>query len=190
MLNTICYYRLSIDTNSDIFIFFNSNFSVCPEGPIVISQHELVMVMAWCQVGNKPLPALIITPDSKVHGANMGPIWGQQDPGGHHVGPMNFAIWDPILWGILNAWLGLNGFIFSKIITIDIPYLAYDGKVRDVYCDSKFLLISSICQYFLYQWLNTLRPRQILQMTFSSAFPWIKMCDFHLRFHWNFFLRF
>ena len=33
-------------------------------------------------------------PDSKVHGANMGPIWGRQDPGGPHVGPMNFAIWD------------------------------------------------------------------------------------------------
>ena len=29
-------------------------------------------------------------PDSKVHGANMGPIWGQQDPGGPHVGPMKF----------------------------------------------------------------------------------------------------
>ena len=32
-------------------------------------------------------------PDSKVHGANMGPIWGRQDPGGTHAGPMNFAIW-------------------------------------------------------------------------------------------------
>ena len=32
-------------------------------------------------------------PDSKVHGANMGPIWGRQDPGGPQVGPMNFAIW-------------------------------------------------------------------------------------------------
>ena len=31
------------------------------------------------------------TPDSKVHGANMRPIWGRQDPGGLHVGPMNFA---------------------------------------------------------------------------------------------------
>ena len=31
-------------------------------------------------------------PDSKVHGANMGLIWGQQDPGGPHVGPVNFAI--------------------------------------------------------------------------------------------------
>ena len=32
-------------------------------------------------------------PYSKVHGANMGPIWGRQDPGGPYVGPMNFAIW-------------------------------------------------------------------------------------------------
>ena len=32
-------------------------------------------------------------PDSKIHGANMGPIWGRQDPGGPHVVPMNFAIW-------------------------------------------------------------------------------------------------
>ena len=32
-------------------------------------------------------------PDSKVHGANMGPIWARQDPGGPHVGPMNFVIW-------------------------------------------------------------------------------------------------
>ena len=35
-----------------------------------------------------------IYPDSKVHGANMGPIWDRQDPGGPHVGHMNFAIWD------------------------------------------------------------------------------------------------
>ena len=33
-----------------------------------------------------------IYPDSKVHGAYMGPTWGQQDPGGRHVGPMNLAI--------------------------------------------------------------------------------------------------
>ena len=32
-------------------------------------------------------------PDSKIRGANMGPIWDRQDPGGPHVGPMNFNIW-------------------------------------------------------------------------------------------------
>ena len=31
-------------------------------------------------------------PDNKVRGANMGPIWGRQDPGGPHVGPMNLAL--------------------------------------------------------------------------------------------------
>ena len=41
-------------------------------------------------------------PDSKVHGANMRTIWGRQDPGGPHVGPMNLAIWGPT--GI-RAWL-------------------------------------------------------------------------------------
>ena len=35
-----------------------------------------------------------IMPDSKVHGANMGPTWGQQDPGGSHVGHVNLAILD------------------------------------------------------------------------------------------------
>ena len=32
-------------------------------------------------------------PESKNYGANMGPTWGRQDPGGPHVGPMNLAIW-------------------------------------------------------------------------------------------------
>ena len=33
----------------------------------------------------------------------MGPIWGQQDPGGPHVSPMNFAIWDMVC-----TWLGFT----------------------------------------------------------------------------------
>ena len=59
-------------------------------------------------------------PDSKVPGANMGLIWGRQDPGRPHVGPMNFAIWvgsdnglppvrhQAIIWtnaGLLLIWL-------------------------------------------------------------------------------------
>ena len=36
--------------------------------------------------------------DSKVHGANMGLLWGRQDSGGPDGGPMNFAIWDTILF--------------------------------------------------------------------------------------------
>ena len=39
------------------------------------------------------LAPLASNPDSKVHGACMGPTWGQQDPGGPHGGPMSLAIW-------------------------------------------------------------------------------------------------
>ena len=35
-------------------------------------------------------------PDSKVHGANMGPTWVLSAPDGPHVGPMNLAIWEEI----------------------------------------------------------------------------------------------
>ena len=34
----------------------------------------------------------IPSPDGKVHGANMEPIWGRQDPGEPYVGPKNLAI--------------------------------------------------------------------------------------------------
>ena len=50
---------------------------------------------------------LLGNPDSKVHGANMGPIWGRQDPGGPHVGPMNFAVWEKLPnthLSILGLW--------------------------------------------------------------------------------------
>ena len=47
-------------------------------------------------------------PDSKVHEANTGPICGRQDPGGFHVDPMNFAIWDDM---IANSY----------VIVADIP---------------------------------------------------------------------
>ena len=69
--------------------------STCPvhnEG----CQRSLHLVMSWylmmvhgyqkalvCQQRH----VFFIVPDSKVHGANMGPIWGQQDPDGPHVGP-------------------------------------------------------------------------------------------------------
>ena len=37
-------------------------------------------------------------PDSKVHGANKGPIWDRQDPGGPHAGPMQAP------WAFLSGY--------------------------------------------------------------------------------------
>ena len=45
----------------------------------------------------------IAYPDSRVHGANMEPIWGRQDPGGPHVGPMNLVIWVGLVLIMRNA---------------------------------------------------------------------------------------
>ena len=42
---------------------------------------------------NDSVGGVVTLPWYKVHGANIGPIWGRQDPGGPHVGPMNFVIW-------------------------------------------------------------------------------------------------
>ena len=46
-------------------------------------------------------------PDSKVHGANMGPTWVLSAPDGPHVGPMNLAIRvaSPLLRQIQNIMM-------------------------------------------------------------------------------------
>ena len=43
-------------------------------------------------------------PDSKVHGANMGPTWVLSAPDGPHVGPMNLAMRDKLNRRI-DEWL-------------------------------------------------------------------------------------
>ena len=50
-------------------------------------------------------------PDSKVHGANMGPSWGLSSPGGPYVGPMNLPIWEWQYWASYKFWwdIGVQG---------------------------------------------------------------------------------
>ena len=38
--------------------------------------------------GGRKRDARYVNPDSKIHGAHIGSIWGRQHPGGPHVGPM------------------------------------------------------------------------------------------------------
>ena len=79
------------------------------------------------------------TPDGKVHGANMGSTWGQQAPGGPHVGLMDLAIWDLIAcsWGQFMQfllWLEKNFImlkgnhnVISNTIS-DMKYLYFDPE--------------------------------------------------------------
>ena len=57
-------------------------------------------------------------PDSKVHGANMGPIWGRQDPGGPHDGNINFAIWDVSV--SQKGWSGIYTLFFICITSFPL----------------------------------------------------------------------
>ena len=57
----------------------------------------------------------IDSPDSKAHGVNMGPIWGR-DPGGPHVGPMNFAIWVTITEYVGRIGINVHPNMKSKLM--------------------------------------------------------------------------
>ena len=78
-------------------ILFGFPMSPASCGPTVVN------LMLPVRDGNQRRYHLETIPDSKAPGANMGPIWGRQDPGGPHVGPMNFAIWDSMSHNIY--WL-------------------------------------------------------------------------------------
>ena len=63
-------------------------------------QHTIRLAIYWSSCDT--------IPDSKVHGANIVPIWGRQVPGGPHVGPMDYAIWDPnnksVVYPLILSW--------------------------------------------------------------------------------------
>ena len=124
------------------------------------------------------------SPDSKLHGANMGPIWGRQDPGGPHIGPMNFTIWELATKSVETMWRcssipsGCNYqkhmyvVLWIKSINLLFPFnvcLFYESRLEKLIFKSFGRIMYSIMRRFLYQvqicnWvgssLNTLRPRQ------------------------------
>ena len=76
----------------------NINIEECWKCHICIYKFIVLAVSGGCKEFSAIISAQKGTsadnPDRKVHGANMGPIWGPQDPGGSHVGPVDLAIWE------------------------------------------------------------------------------------------------
>ena len=68
-------------------------FTSCPL-LIVWSQIVLHFAQYHCTLFFYSLDAFFAIPDSKLHGAYMGPIWVLSARDGPHVGPMNLAIRD------------------------------------------------------------------------------------------------
>ena len=54
---------------------------------------ELFRAIYIINTAEDAMVAWVVCPESKVHGANMGPIWDRRDPDGPYVGPMNSTIW-------------------------------------------------------------------------------------------------
>ena len=95
--------------------------------------------------------------DSMFHGTNMGPIWGRQDSGGPHVGPMNFAIWGSVL--VFSYELCVTGFVLPNLtpVTLYCTIMAnvrltvlvwenpqFDYEIHNSYMDSNIRILFNI----------------------------------------------
>ena len=103
---------------------------------------------------------MLSSPDSKVHGANMGPTWVLPAPYGPHVGPMNFTIW--LHWPIMPLpcyILHISGFHWDSqwAITVGLSF----GSTWKVLITSHITHISYIHQPGLLQ----LKPLQWRHMS-------------------------
>ena len=73
---------------------------------------------SWDFIMRKRVSMWRIHPDSKVHGANMGPIWGQQHIGGPHVGPMSLAIWIATFYLLCTMGMGMGSAKERKLYNV------------------------------------------------------------------------
>ena len=61
---------------------------------------------------------IVQVPDSKVHGANMGPTWVLSAPDEPHVGPMNLAIEGH--WNAFDDGVSVDFIIYSTITRVAV----------------------------------------------------------------------
>ena len=76
-------------------------------------------------------------PDSKVHGANMGPTWVLSAPDGPYVGPMYLAI----RLGLPQQPNGELRSIVSRVCKMSVNYLA---SIRYIWKFLEFQLLSNL----------------------------------------------
>ena len=106
-------------------------------------------------------------PDNKVHGTNMGPIWGRQDPGGPHVGPMNLVIRDTLIARFIGTTWGPSGADRTQVGPMLAPWTLWSGYILPPGGQNKMAAA--------------------LQTTFSIAFLWKKNLVSLFCIHWGMF---
>ena len=104
----------------------------------------------------RPQLSLEFFPDSKVHGANMGPIWVLSAPSGPHIGPMNRAI----KVFICHAYRGRSMVIWVAMINRRKPgrYSRYCAMAHPLSChaDDTFALLDINARHVL-RWIPKIR---------------------------------
>ena len=116
-----CYTHLFVDS---ILIQFDSSF----EKPCSAAQIPWVAIRIVLSSVRQIHHTEVTFPDSKVHGASIGPMWCRQDPGGPHVGPMKLATWDShgVFFGRTQAT------IWSiSMLTGEISHAANDMNIHE-----------------------------------------------------------
>ena len=124
----------------------------------------LWLLSLGCTIHNADIP------DSKVHGANMGPTWVLSAPDGPHVSPMNLAIWDVVHWNGTNRFQWklnqntdtrykylfatqiaktfkltlIEHWLWLEISSYTISYACFCGKATEDIVRSHFYLIPSM----------------------------------------------
>ena len=63
------------------------------------------------------------TPDSKIHGTNLGPIWGRQDPGGPILAP----------WTLLSGMGNWIKWVCPKTANVNIKNESQHNQLRMIY---------------------------------------------------------
>ena len=149
-------------------LYRRTYFQVSEQQHIINPEHIYKWFMSFIATINKLCRALaalikminVNIPDSKVHGANMGPIWGRQDSCGPHVGPMNFVIWD-FMFVSRSRKRGISSF----------SYNFRDGKYHYFFRRSRFTETHCFCDF-------TERNTRNVIFIFSSE--WIKCISYTL----------
>ena len=131
--------------------------------PFIDEKHKLWTKNQLTMTDSLSLPLSLspsLSPGTKVHGANMGPISGRQDPGGPHVGPMN------LLSGSLSLYIyhiyRLSREIFNELL--HIKFVSIPAYFTSINLD--FTLSFSTLKY---QTKNTLHTKDNAHALSCSA---------------------
>ena len=107
------------------------------------SEFDSILSVIFCYVMHVNI--LCTYPDSKVHGANIGPTWVLSSPGGPHVGPMKLALWVCMCFiSIYNMFCALYDILVTPSYTA--AYISFirptNSQIRE---NIQFISYSLIC---------------------------------------------